>query len=106
MDQALIDNPEIRRLRDAITLLPDDAIPGHAADVSLETSSHETLRHRIDPATGSIDNPMTPAQIKRKFMSQAALVMSGDAAERAYDALSKLQDADDTADVVARFLAV
>jgi 2-methylcitrate dehydratase PrpD len=58
--------PEIAAFRRRVTITADAELRRGAAIVSLETASGMTLREEVQHASGSAENPMTPAQLAAK----------------------------------------
>lgn len=95
VSQALIDDAEIYRLRDLITLEVDDAIPPEAVVVGVTMRDGTELVQTIREATGSAANPMTAQQIAEKFLAQAEIVMEPARAAALHEELRNLCSTDD-----------
>ncbi len=59
--------PEILRLSDLLEIVPDDSLPrGVSCHLVAETAGGAKLESQIDHPKGSIANPMTDAEMRRK----------------------------------------
>jgi len=102
VDPKLLNDPEIRRLRDIMTLNLDETVPLEAVQLNVTLKDGRKLSHRIDAAVGSVSNPMTESAIKAKFLSQAVIGKGEDEAASVYDALCGLPEADDVEPIFAQ----
>ncbi|KAI0139851.1 2-methylcitrate dehydratase PrpD [Xylariaceae sp. FL1272] len=66
----------------------DEKFSKDQATVTVEFEDGSTLSSHIEHALGSIENPLSVAQLKTKFMDQVALQIGQSRAERAYAAFT------------------
>ncbi|CAM5220476.1 hypothetical protein CDEF62S_00661 [Castellaniella defragrans] len=64
---AMVKRPDVVALRDRIHAVVDDSIAESAADVVITCTDGRTLHVRVEHAVGSMENPMTDAQLDAKF---------------------------------------
>jgi 2-methylcitrate dehydratase PrpD len=67
------DDPQLRRAAaEQVEIRPDPALTGVQAVVEIEATDGSTLSARCDHPRGSADNPLSRAQIEKKFRTYAA----------------------------------
>jgi 2-methylcitrate dehydratase PrpD len=96
--------PAVQALGDRVEVQDDPALPVGAAAVSLRTRDGRTLAVEVAHALGSLDRPMTDAQLEAKLREHAAITAPAAAVDRLIDAVWTLDRADDAA-AVARLSA-
>jgi 2-methylcitrate dehydratase PrpD len=74
-------DPAAVALRARVVLQPDEAVAKEAAHVGLTLTDGSTLEKAIAHATGSLERPMTDAQLEAKFHSLASPRFTPDAIE-------------------------
>jgi 2-methylcitrate dehydratase PrpD len=82
LSQACIDDPAVAALRARVSAVADPALQRDEAIAEVTLASGRTLRAHVAHARGSIDRPMTDAELDAKFASQARFVLSDRACER------------------------
>ena len=68
----------------------------HCAEVTVQVSSAEKHKQRIDVPKGDPRNPMSEEEVKQKFERLASPVLSGDEIERIVELVDSLERLDDT----------
>ena len=71
-----VSDPAVVELRGKVIATADAAIREDEADVTLELASGESLHHHVDYATGSVQRPMSDADIETKFRGLAGPVLT------------------------------
>jgi 2-methylcitrate dehydratase PrpD len=80
-------NPEVARLREHTRLVPDPELDRgwpetYASIVEVTTADGRQLSARVDHAKGTMENPLTPEEIHRKYRVLAATVTAAAHAEQ------------------------
>jgi len=78
-------NPEVIALRDLVEAIVDEEMDEAAADVTVITKDGEHHRVFVEHAIGSLERPMSNAQLKAKFIDQASAVIGAADAEKAWE---------------------
>jgi 2-methylcitrate dehydratase PrpD len=65
------DDPQLRRAAAEVEIRPYPALTGVQAVVEIEATDGSTLSARCDHPRGSADNPLSRAQIEKKFRTYA-----------------------------------
>lgn len=89
-----VGEPEIAELRDRIFVHTDEPIRSDEAKVTIRLLSGGQRTIHVEHATGSIQRPMTTAQVRQKYMTQAMPVIGQAAAKAFADACLTLPDTD------------
>jgi 2-methylcitrate dehydratase PrpD len=79
IDARVLD-PAVISLRRRLRFTPIERIPRDAVDVVATTRDGAVHRFSIEHATGSVDRPMTDAQLRAKATAEIARTLSTDAA--------------------------
>lgn len=94
-DERLAD-PAIRRVAELVRIVPDPSLPrGVSCHMSVETAAGGSLTVQVDHPKGSIDNPMTVAEMSAKVHRLADAVVGTAQIERLIDAVGRLEDLKD-----------
>jgi 2-methylcitrate dehydratase PrpD len=67
----VVNDPKVIALRDKVQAIVDESIPEDAADLELVTTDGKRHQIKVAHAVGSLEKPMTEAQLKAKFVGQA-----------------------------------
>ncbi len=102
---AAVPAPDIFRLRALIDVRPDAAIGRDAGRVTVELASGGTLDAYVPHARGSLDRPMTAAELDAKFLGQAVLSVSESQAQTALGLAQRIAELDDARTVTAACVA-
>lgn len=98
----VVRSPEVIALRDRVELIVDRQIHEASVDVTLETTDGRSLHIFIERAIGSLENPMTDALLKAKFVDQSAPILGAAQADQAWSACMGLATQPDLREVLAR----
>ena len=91
--------PEIMALRDKVTATTDPACHEASVHITLTFNDGSTVEKHIERAIGSKEVPLTDAQLEKKFLDQAALVIGAHGARATLDMAWALETLDDAAKV-------
>ncbi|KAI8631297.1 2-methylcitrate dehydratase PrpD [Xylariaceae sp. FL1651] len=87
----VVKNATIIEYRKKVNVTTDDAqFSTDQATVTIEFGDGSTLQKHIEHALGSLENPLTDAQLKTKFMDQVSKQLGEQRAERAYAAFTNI----------------
>ncbi|KAF2241011.1 2-methylcitrate dehydratase PrpD [Trematosphaeria pertusa] len=84
----VVRNSTVVDMRTKVNVTEDEEVPTDAAYVSVEFSDGTTLDKHVEHAKGSLENPLSEAELKTKFMEQVTLAIGEARAERAYEAFT------------------
>lgn len=93
---------QITSVRDKIAATADESLGADEAEIVLEFDDGQKLHSHILHAIGSLEVPMTDAQLKEKFLDQVALVLGIEGAKQASMIAEEVKDAADVREVGAR----
>ena len=96
---AAVADPAVLALRAKITAKPDGTVKPDSAVVRVRLAGGQTLEERVEHATGSLDRPMTDAELDAKFLGQATMHLSPAAADAALALCRRLPELDDASDI-------
>lgn len=96
-----VTDPAVVALRDKVVATVDAAIREDETDVTLELANGTTLHHHVDYAIGSVQRPMSDADIEAKFRGLAGPVLPAAAVGQLIDKCWSVTELDDAA-VLAR----
>ena len=80
----VVNRPEVLALRAKVGAVVDESIDEASVDLVLTTTDGREHRLFVEHAIGSVERPMSDAQLRAKFMGQAEPVLGGDKAGRAW----------------------
>ncbi|KAJ7717525.1 2-methylcitrate dehydratase [Mycena maculata] len=90
---------EIVTVRDKITATADKGLGADETEITLTLKNGKTLTRNVQHAIGSVEVPMTTAQLEEKFVDQVSLVLGADGAQRASKACWALQGSESVTDL-------
>ncbi|KAF1940686.1 2-methylcitrate dehydratase PrpD [Clathrospora elynae] len=93
----VVKNSTVVDMRKKVNVTEDKSVSKAEAYVSLTLNDGTTLEKHVEHAKGSIENPLSDAELKMKFMQQVSLVIGDKRAENAYKAFSGVRDMEDVA---------
>jgi 2-methylcitrate dehydratase PrpD len=76
--------PEVVALRGRVDAIVDDSIDEASADITILTTDGRSLHLFVEHAIGSLERPMSEAQLKAKFVDQSAPVIGAERANQAW----------------------
>ncbi|OPX13292.1 MmgE/PrpD family protein [Mycobacterium sp. AT1] len=100
---AAVDDPEIARLRDKITVTGDDTVGKRGARLSITTHEGTTLGHAVRANRGTPDNPMSDDDLEAKLRSIAVPSLGIKAVNELIGSCWKLDTAPRASDVLGHF---
>jgi 2-methylcitrate dehydratase PrpD len=92
---AIVGRPDIIALRDRIKAGIDDTVDEAAADVTITCKDGRTAHVLVEHAIGSMQRPMSDADLQRKFHGLVDPVLGSAGAERAIGQCARVADAPD-----------
>ena len=95
-----VNDPVIAGLRRNIHVVGDAAIAQDACELTLTLTGGTTYTERVLHATGTLDNPMTDAQLEEKFRALAGSVLPPTQVDQLLEMLWKLETLDDVGELV------
>jgi 2-methylcitrate dehydratase PrpD len=95
----VVKNETVIDMRKKVNVTEDDSVPTDAAYVTLEFNDGTKLEKHVEHAKGSIENPLTEAELEKKFMEQVTLAIGEERAVRAYEAFKGIQNLADVAKI-------
>ncbi|KAF2727919.1 2-methylcitrate dehydratase PrpD [Polyplosphaeria fusca] len=84
----VVNNATVVEMRKKVNVTEDESVPKDAAFVTLEFADGEKLEKHVEHAKGSVENPLSDAELKKKFMEQVALAIGPERAGRAFEAFT------------------
>ncbi len=91
----VVNRPDVLALRAKVEAIVDDSIDEASADLTVHTTDGRELHLFVERAIGSVENPMSNAQLRGKFVGQAEPVLGAEKSARAWElALSIAQQPD------------
>jgi 2-methylcitrate dehydratase PrpD len=101
-DDAFVRREDVVALRRKVVATVDASIAEDAADVTVTLAGGRKAHVHVDHAVGSLEKPLSDAQLAAKFQSLAEPVIGKEKARSAIDACWKLADAKDVRELVTR----
>ena len=98
-DRAVRD-PVIVELRGKVVPLVDPSIKPEQVDLSIELNDGRALKKRIAHAIGSLETPMSDADLERKFADLAEGILAPQQASKVIGMCWKLEDLSKVSDIV------
>jgi 2-methylcitrate dehydratase PrpD len=105
--EAALRDPVINRIADVVDYEddPETTATRSGGMVTVRLRDGRVLSHRIDDMRGTRANPMTAADVVRKFRANVDGVLAGLQADRAIDAVLRLEALDDVAPLLDGLVA-
>lgn len=83
-------NETVVAMREKVNVTTDEGVTDDQAYISITFDDGSTLEKHIEHAIGSLENPLTEAALKTKFMDQVSKQIGNVRAERAYEAFTNV----------------
>jgi len=99
----VVKNSTVVDLRKKVNVTEDESVSRAAAFVIVAFANGTTLEKHIDHAKGSLENPLTDAELENKFVEQVALAIGEGRATRAFEAFSGIAGMADVAGISGIF---
>jgi 2-methylcitrate dehydratase PrpD len=97
----VVNAPEVMALRARVEAIVDPSVPEDAADVQVETNDGRSVHVHVEHAIGSLERPMSDAQLRAKFIDQSAPVLGAERAARAADIASRMAEFSSVKELIA-----
>ncbi len=81
----VVGRPEVLALRAKVEAVVDDRIDEAAAELLLTTTDGREIALRVDSAVGSLERPMSDAQLRAKFVGQSEPVLGAEKSALAWE---------------------
>jgi 2-methylcitrate dehydratase PrpD len=95
-----VNDPVIKRVREATTATGDATITEDQAHLEVELSDGRRVSKFVEQSLGNIHRPLTDAQLDEKFRDQAVLVLPASDVETLIQLCWKIDQLDDVGEVV------
>ncbi|KAJ7630379.1 2-methylcitrate dehydratase [Roridomyces roridus] len=96
-EDKVVQSTEIVTVRDKISATADDSLGADETEITLFLKNGKTVVKHVKHAVGSVQVPMTTAQLEDKFVDQVSLVLGADGAKSASEACWALQSSQSVA---------
>ncbi len=97
-EPACYDAPELRAFAaEKVEIVADTLLKGGEASAEIVTTGGQTLSGKCDYPLGAPENPLSPDQIRDKFRTYAAKLLTPERTEEVIDAIDGLEDLPDAA---------
>ena len=97
----IVNRPDMAARRRTVVATADDAIDEAGADVTAVLADGERVHLRIEHAIGSLQRPLSDAQLDAKFAALVEPVLGAAKAQAIGDACRRLADAADVRELTA-----
>jgi 2-methylcitrate dehydratase PrpD len=95
-----VNDPQVRRVREAATATGDATLTEDQAHVEVELAGGRRVSRRVEQSLGNLHRPLTDAQLEEKFRDQAVLVLPAADVEALIGLCWRLDELDDVGDLV------
>lgn len=85
-------NETVVAMREKVNVTTDEGVTDDQAYILITFDDGSTLEKHIEHAIGSLENPLTEAALKTKFMDQVSKQIGDVRAERAYEAFTNIEN--------------
>jgi len=99
-DDAIVLREDVAALRRKVVAAVDTSVAEDAADVTAILRGGKRVHIRVDHAIGSLERPLSDAQLEAKFRSLADAVIGKDKAQASIEACWKLGQAKDVQEIL------
>jgi aconitate decarboxylase len=93
----VVQNSTVVAMRKKVNVTEDASVSRAAAVVTVAFADGTSLKKTVEDAKGIADNPLTDAELEKKFMQQVTLAIEETRAMRAYEAFSGMGGMEDVA---------
>ncbi|MGZ8267069.1 MAG: MmgE/PrpD family protein [Burkholderiales bacterium] len=97
---ARVRDPVVAALRRKIEVVGDEAIAQDACELTISLTDGTTYTEHVPHATGTLDNPMSDAQLEEKFRALAGTVLPRQRVEELLKRLWELERQDDVGELL------
>lgn len=96
-------NSTVVALRKLVNTTVNASVAEDSAYVSVLFADGTNITQFIEHVIGSLDNPLSTAQLKTKFITQSQLIVGSERAEKAYEAFLNIGNLSDVSQVAQMF---
>ncbi|KAJ0118010.1 hypothetical protein J7T55_014463 [Diaporthe amygdali] len=100
---AVVQNQTVIDMRKKVNVTTDSAVDNAQAYVTVSFNDGSSLSRHITNVIGSLENPLTVADLKKKFLDQVSIAIGPDRAARAYDAFTNIGNMTDVGKIRSMF---
>jgi 2-methylcitrate dehydratase PrpD len=97
---AAVNDPDIKRVREATTATGDDGVTEDQARVEVELTDGRTVSVFVESSLGNLNKPLTDRQLYAKFRDQAVANLPAADVERLIELCWTIENLDDVSEVV------
>ena len=97
----VVNRPEVTALRAKVEAVVDDRIDEASVDITIRTTDGRDLQLFVEHAIGSVERPMSDAQLRAKFAGQSEAVLGAAKTARAWDLAMGVAQCADLRDFIA-----
>jgi aconitate decarboxylase len=94
---AVVKNATVVEMRKKVNVTVDKTVAKAEAYINLAFNDGTMLEKHVEHAKGSIENPLTDAELEKKFMEQVGLAIGDERAKNAFMAFTSVQSMKDVA---------
>ena len=95
-----VNDPQVKRVREATTAVGDPAVTEDQSAVEVELADGRRLTRFVEQSLGNIHRPLTDRQLEEKFRDQAVLVLPAQDVESLIQSCWRIAQLDDVRDLV------
>ena len=93
--------PEVTALRARVQPVVDDSIDEATVDLTIRTSDGRELKLFVEHAIGSVENPMSNAQLRAQFAGQSEPILGAEKTARAWTLAMGIAQCNDLREFIA-----
>ncbi len=97
----VVNRPEVLALRAKVEAVVDDGINEAAAELTVTTTEGRTIVIKVEHAIGSLQRPMSDAQLRAKFVGQSEPVLGPEKSTLAWELAMGMAQCGDLRDFIA-----
>ncbi len=91
----VVNRPEVTALRARVEAIVDERIGEASVDITIRTRSGRELKLFVEHAVGSVERPMSDAQLRAKFVGQSEPILGAEKTTRAWTLATQIAQCDD-----------
>jgi len=95
-----VNDPDIRRVREAATATGDASLTEDQAHVEVELADGRTVSRLVEQSLGNVQRPMSDGQLDDKFREQAVLALPPEQVEALLDLCWRIDELEDVNELV------
>ena len=98
---AVVNRPEVQALRARVDAIVDDTVHEASSDITIRTRDGRTLHRFVEHAIGSVERPMSDAQLRAKFCGQSDPILGAEKSARAWSVAMDIAHCAGMGDLIA-----